>query len=195
MLLQGTLFQEDLCLRDQLLKTSRKSWLSHRHTYSWTYSLWSGAQHTEASKSSEHFSCLLPWPLCSCCSEKAQLICFLPLDPPKTFSPSKKFRFKCFFFSLSLSFELLTIRISPSLPESCRHCTSPLKWGWLWFLPSSITQVKGIHIILTGGMKDRNWKNQVANENMTQRMVYFQPCTDQHLFQFKYRRGRRGVYK
>lgn len=116
----------------------------------------------------------------------------------KHFAPSKKFRFKCFFFSLSLSCELLAIQISPSLPESCRHCTLPLKWGWLWFPPSTITQVKGIHIILTGGMKDRNWKKQVANENMTQRMVYFQSCTDQHLFQFnvnKYRRGRRDVYK
>lgn len=173
----------------------KKVLASHRHTYSWTAACGQEPSIPRPPNLQSISLVSFPDPYAPAVHRRHNLYVSCLLIFLKHFAPSKKFRFKCFVFSLSLSFELLTIQISPSPPESCRHCTLPLKWGWLWFPPSSITQVKGIHIILTGGMKDRNWKNQVANENMTQRMVYFQSCTDQHLFQFKYRRGRRDVYK
>ena len=178
-----------------LLKTSRKSWLSHRHTYSWTYSLWSGASIPRPPNlpSIALVSCPDPYSPAVHRSHNLYVSCLLILLKHFPHQRSLDLSVSFFHFHWALNFSQ-----SEFPPLSQSHVGIALH---LWnedgydSLPPVLLRLKGIHIILTGGMKDRNWKNQVANENMTQMMAYFQSCADQHLFQFKYRRGRRDVYK
>ena len=136
MLLQGTLFQEDRhkspCLRHQLLKTSRKSWLSHRHTYSSTAAC---GQDPSTLRPPIFRAFLLslsfPDPYAPAVHRRHNLYVSCLLILLKHFAPSKKFRFKYFFSFFFFFYCHWAVNFSQSkfLPLSQSHVDIAL---YLW---------------------------------------------------------------
>ena len=102
----------------------------------------------------------------------------------KHFAPSNKFRFTCLihlYWALDFSCSKFLC-----LPQDREDDVNPLHYY----------SGKGGSYNLERGMKGRNWKSSVANENLIQRMLHFQLFIGQHLVQLsvnKYRRGRGEV--